>query len=148
MSSKTEVTIQATSAAPFTLTIDSVQRPRGQWRYALTTPDGTTTNDAGVFEGVDVDVLALYALATALTSIPTGSVVNIRSTSSAVAQMGSRLTKPKAVPELPFLPFTADRGRAWAYVLPLLAGYTVSWSSILRNDAGVLALERNVANSR
>jgi hypothetical protein len=62
--------------------------------------------------------------------------------------MGARLTKPTTIPELPFLPFTAERRTAWEYVLPTLAPYTATWKSILRIEADVLDLERWAATQR
>jgi hypothetical protein len=130
-------TSDTANAAPYKLTLDSANC---MWQYTLTSPNGTLTRNAGPMTGVDADVLSLYALAVVSGTIPRGVTVNVRTTSTTLAQMGQRLTKPAPIPELPFLPFTADRRSAWEFVLPRLADYTITWKCVARNEGDVLAL--------
>jgi hypothetical protein len=112
---------------PYNVTLDSSNTT---WKYALTSPNGTVTRNAGPMSGVDSEVILLYALATALQSIPKGVTIHVAAPSHDLKTMGERLTKPAPIPELPFLPFTADRRTAWGYVLPLLSAYNLVWKNV------------------
>ena len=134
MSSSTTLSIAPAASAtidkPYLLTIDSTARASGQWRYNLTNPNGTVSRDAGELAGADTDVLLLYAIAVALTNIPKGVSIEIRSNNHQLGIMVQRLTAPSPVPQLPFLPFVESRRTAWRHLLPILAGYTVSWKTV------------------
>jgi hypothetical protein len=62
---KTDLSIKPSTPTntPYIILIDSTQRPSGAWRYAVTNPDGAVMRAGGDMQGVDGDVLTLYALA-------------------------------------------------------------------------------------
>jgi hypothetical protein len=129
----------ATMDKPFTITVDSTPSPRGEYRFETVSPGGTVNRGAGFLEGADADQLGLYSLACALVSIPKGTTLHVRTTSSTIASVGKRLTKPAPIPELSFLPFTADRRAAWEFMLPTLSAYTITWQVVRSVDAMLLA---------